>query len=698
VDTVAATVPVIRNPTEAKCGAIAELLWSIREHISSPGDGDTRLVMMDLSLDLEAILLRTVPEWRPENIGGLVALNAVLAKAAAGCGFIEVWEWGQLQPLLKAADSTETLAAFSQRVDATRRAVEWGGAMTRASYDLVVARHADFEPLALGFVDDRIRSSILLPLGDAAGRLIRERARLAGVTNHVFDLGGDVQIRGLNPGFAVGELEVLTEMSGEVSFSPEKIYVLPYPPADLEPVAGIISISEGNAVSHVHLLARNLGIPNAAITQRTFERLLGYAGDRVFYAVSPQGKVVIKPETEMTKEEEDLVGTGRRAEQKIAVPTDKLNIDIARAVTLDSLRASDSGRICGPKAANLGQLKHLFPQRVAPGLVIPFGVFRRHMDRPMPGTDESYWQFLEETFRRAQRHRESTGSEEAVARYVLSRLSLLRDAIGRMPVLPEGREDFARVFYEVFGDSLGRVPVFIRSDTNMEDLADFSGAGLNLTEVNVVAEGNILQAIRHVWASPFSERSYRWRQRYLANPENVFPSILILRSIDVDKSGVMITTGLESANPNDVTVAFNRGAGGAVAGQAAEMYLLREDGTDILLAPARAAQYTRLPPAGGTTREYTGFSRPILTAEERAVLRALAGEIEHELAGILGEDFEGPYDIELGFAGGKVWLFQVRPLVENERARSSAYLRAMDTEPPQGVRVSPGDAVHTRNG
>ncbi len=698
VDTVAAAVPVVRNPTAVKCGAIADLLWTLREYISSPGDGATRLAMMDLSLDLEAILLRTVPEWRPETIGGLVALTAVLAKAAAGCGLVEVWEWGELQPILQVADSTETLAAFSQKVDAARRAVEWGAAMTRASYEPVIALYADFEPLALGFVDDRIRVSILLPLGDAAGRLMREGARLAGVTNRVFDLGGGVQIRGLNPGFAVGELEVIKEITGEVSFSPENIYVLPYSPADLEPVAGIVSVSEGNAVSHVQLLARNLGIPNAAVTQRTFERLLDYAGDRVFYAVSPRGNVVIKSASEMTAEEKDLIGTGGPAGQKIAVPTDKLNIDIARVITLDSLRASDSGRICGPKAANLGQLKLLFPHRVAPGLVIPFGVFRRHMDRPMPGADESYWQFLEETFRRAERHRASTASKDAVARYVLSRLSLLREAIGRMRVLPDGREAFARVFYDVFGDSLGRVPVFIRSDTNMEDLADFTGAGLNLTEANVVAEGNILQAIRDVWASPFSERSYRWRQRYLANPENVFPSILILRSIDVDKSGVMITTGLESANPNDVTVAFNRGAGGAVAGQAAEMYLLREDGADILLAPARAGRYTRLPAAGGTTREYTGFSRPILTAEERAVLRALADEIKQALAGVLGEGFEGPYDVELGFAGGRVWLFQVRPLVENERARLSAYLRAMDTEPRKGVRVSPGDTVHTRNG
>ena len=77
----------------------------------------------------------------------------------------------------------------------------------------------------------------------------------------------------------------------------------------------------------------------------------------------------------------------------------------------------------------------------------------------------------------------------------------------------------------------------------MEDLKDFTGAGLNLTLFNVVDYETIIQGIRDVWASPYTERSYKWRQQYLLNPENVFPSILIIPSVDVDYSGVMVTRG-----------------------------------------------------------------------------------------------------------------------------------------------------------
>ena len=47
-------------------------------------------------------------------------------------------------------------------------------------------------------------------------------------------------------------------------------------------------------------------------------------------------------------------------------------------IDLRQVRRKDSGRFCGPKAAYLGELKHLFPDRVSRGLVIPFGAYYTH--------------------------------------------------------------------------------------------------------------------------------------------------------------------------------------------------------------------------------------------------------------------------------------------------------------------------------
>ena len=40
-------------------------------------------------------------------------------------------------------------------------------------------------------------------------------------------------------------------------------------------------------------------------------------------------------------------------------------------------------------------------------------------------------------------------------------------------------------------------------------------------------------------------------------------------------------------------------------------------------------------------------------------------------------DYEGAYDVELGFQNNKLWLFQIRPFVENKKALSSNYLESI---------------------
>jgi hypothetical protein len=56
-------------------------------------------------------------------------------------------------------------------------------------------------------------------------------------------------------------------------------------------------------------------------------------------------------------------------------------------------------------------------------------------------------------------------------------------------------------------------------------------------------------------------------------------------------------------------------------------------------------------------------------------LRALSARILKELPGAPGISTKGPFDMELGFKDNKMWLFQVRPFVENKQAAASDYLK-----------------------
>lgn len=654
---------------------LAQLLWLIRQDINLVG-ANRRLALIDLSIDVESALFHRVGQWQPRTVGQLLEKNHVLAKAAAGCGFIELWEWDQLGPRLVRRPTRRKVARrdLVESVAAAQRGVAWSVQMMEATYGSVVERFSAFEPLARGLIDDRIRSSILLRYGEAADQLFDVEAVSSVLDHRLLGLRNEGQIRGLNPGVAVGELEVLPASPEGGELLPDKIYVLFRAPEDLRPVAGIATVSEGNAVSHVQLLARNLGIPNASLSRQNLQDLLPYSGTRVFYAVSPRGTVVMKPASEMTAEERILVESTHAPDRKLTLPADRLDLEQEDLLDLSALRASDAGIVCGPKAANLGQLSALFPDEVPPGLVIPFGVFRRHLEQTVPGSNETYWEQIRKLSSRQH------GADTPAFR---TRREEIQRQLRNIDLLPDFVEKLEARFLEVFQVPVGELRVFVRSDTNMEDLESFTGAGLNLTVANVSGKLELMQAIRDVWASPFSEKSYQWRQRVLTNPDAVYPSVILIPSVSVEKSGVLITSGVSSRDRNDLTVAFNWGGAGAVGGQSAETYLLRSDGTDVLLSPSREPSYNALSDEGGIEMVATTFHRPILSALDRSRIRRMAAELHRRFREAPGMRYEGPFDVELGFSGDSIWLFQVRPFVENHDARSSSYLARLDPPFPE---------------
>jgi phosphoenolpyruvate synthase/pyruvate phosphate dikinase len=609
-----------------------------------------------------------------------------LAAAAAGFGYVEDWEWRDISPTLKPrTDADMSLNELNDYNDHARRMVEWGTGMVRANYADVLKLYGGFEPLSIGFIDDKVRASVLLPLGDEVSELGDLFSRKAGFSNKVMNISAQSSIRGLNPGYAMGELVVTDRSPEEIEVASDKIYVFDRPPADLKPVAGIATVTEGNMVSHVQLLARNLGIPNAVLSKDNLKSLMAYNGKMVFYAVSNKGTVILKPASEMTAEEQDLFSKKIRSEEKITVPIELMELSNPHVLNLREVNAKHSGRLCGPKAANLGQLKQMYPTHVVEGLVIPFSIFRMHFDQDMPGTKLTYWGYLKEIFSQAEIMTAQECSEADIEIFTLQRLEVLRASIKKMPLKNEFKAEMKDCFREVLGSEIGGVPVFLRSDTNMEDLKDFTGAGLNLTLFNVLDQEKIWEGIKDVWASPYTERSYRWRQRYLLNPENVFPSILIIPSVNADYSGVMITKGVSTGNDDDITVAFNRGVGGAVEGQASESWLLKAGGKNLLLSPAREPEFTSIPATGGTEKLYATLEERLLTDAYLKALRTMAGSLKTDLKAL---GIKGPYDVELGFKDDKIWLFQVRPFVENKKATASDYLRSITPEVNGNERIS----------
>ena len=679
-----------KNPgARERIKALSHMITGIREEILSVRSPKARLALLDISIVMEAILMREQSGLKMNNISAFLENIHDLGLAATGCGYLENWEWEKISTALEPHEGTEaSLEQLMQFFASGRMLADWGIGMFRANYRDVMELYQGFEPSAGNFLDEKVRSSTMLYLGISVSGLGDLLSVHLTSTNRVMGVSGQSTARGLNPGYAKGELVVVSGQADRLAAERDKIFIFEKPPYDLQPVSGIVTVTEGNPVSHIQLLARNLGIPNAIISPQIFEALKVHSGEPVFYAVSTSGTVVLKPVGEMNSEEKKLFEAQKRKEGRVKVPVERMELSRTSIINLRDIDASSSGIICGPKAANLGQLKRMFPDHVVEGIVIPFGIFREHLDQLMPGQAISYWEYLNNIFRHAAQMQESGKSEREAETYILEELGNFRKAIGQITFKDGFLSDLKASFLAAFNKKMGDVPVFLRSDTNMEDLKEFTGAGLNLTLFNVVDYETIIQGIRNVWASPYSERSYQWRQQYLTNPENVFPSILIIPSVDVQCSGVMVTRGISSQAEDDLSIAFNRGAGGAVEGQAAESYLLKADGSNILTAPAREPVYIRLPSDGGTAKHFTTFENPILSGDNLNALRYIAERIRQQLPAAPGIETEGPFDVELGFRDDELWLFQVRPFVENKNALASDYLNSLNPHISGGITIN----------
>jgi hypothetical protein len=242
------------------------------------------------------------------------------------------------------------------------------------------------------------------------------------------------------------------------------------------------------------------------------------------------------------------------------------------------------------------------------------------------------------------------------------------------------RQQLRATMQDTFGPD-GSYGVFVRSDTNVEDLPGFTGAGLNLTVPHVVGFENILAAIQRVWASPFSDRAFRWRQAYMESPEHVYASVLLMKSVAVEKSGVLVTADIESGQPGWLTVAINEGVGGAVSGQTAEELKINiQTGGIRLLAHATDPYKRVLLSDGGVSKIAASGVPALLSNEEIRLLMNFARTVPDRFPKLQdARDQSVPADIEFGFYQNRLMLFQIRPFLESVRARQNLFLNSLDS-------------------
>ena len=660
----------------------AKLLALLREAVVKVADPTLRIAIVDASLQVEAEHFKAgtgldesfFASWRRVQ---LMMLRAG-GEAAFGSGLISQRQRQELVRVIsKVAVQEVTLAAYKETVDTFSLLPTWGQQRLQFHFLEAMNKMFEIEPKAHLFIQDRLRGSTLFFVAKVADRLRQDANRLAGVSVTVFEENVGAGIRPLNPGVARGPLRRFDPDrpdDREQEIDADSIYLLPETLAELPPVAGILTAGEGNPLSHVQLLARNLGIPNASVEGDLLTRLRGDEGSEILMAVSPQGSILI--DRDDPKYDVYFKKAASEPEKLIQVNVEKLNLEYRDFATLSELRASDSGRIVGPKAAKLGELKTRFDSAVAEGLAIPFGIFRDLLAQPVEPDGPPMFEWMQTEYRRIEAMPErSLERAEATER--------LRETIYAWVLNVDPGDDFRQRLrsrlQEVFGAD-GSYGVFVRSDTNVEDLPGFTGAGLNLTVANVVGEDEIIRAISRVWASPFTKRAFAWRQSHMDKPEHVYPAVLLMLSVNADKSGVLVTEDLDTGDRSWLSVAVNEGVGGAVDGQSAESLRINMDSEEVRLLAAASAPLRRVVTTdGGVKKVPASGADYVLEKAEVKQLIEFAKSLPETFPPIVDQSgAPAAADVEFGFLDGELRLFQIRPFLDSGAALSSRLLRELD--------------------
>ncbi|WP_399272364.1 PEP/pyruvate-binding domain-containing protein [Variovorax boronicumulans] len=450
----------------------------------------------------------------------------------------------------------------------------------------------------------------------------------------------------MNLGTATGRVRIVNDASGLNALLPDDIAVLREVPINLPPVAGVLTERPSTALSHVNLLAKGWGIPNAYVRDAATV-LKAHAGQWVALKVAASGYQLRR----LTPEEiAALPPRAVRAAATGALPGSKAakpDLRETRLLPLASLRARHSVQ-CGSKAANLGaMLAARIPSTTVPdGFCIPFA----HYDRFMRSNG------LAERIARMQQQPGFAGDPQVR----LKALAQLRDEIVQWPVEPAT----AAAWRAAWQAQLGGGGVFVRSSSNSEDLPGFSGAGLYTTVPNVKTGDALELAVKKVWASVFNPEAWEARSAAGFGAESVLMGVFVQTAIDSTNAGAMITRDpFDAGHPHVTYISAKRGIGiRVVEGKRVAEQVMYSSWSKAIQVLSRSAEETalQLDKDGGVKEVPVEVGRHVLTDELVVRLAAVGAAVKRTFNAV-------DQDIEWATVGDKIVLLQARPYVERRR-------------------------------
>ena len=450
------------------------------------------------------------------------------------------------------------------------------------------------------------------------------------------DIAKEEEYQALNVAKGLGRIHVISKLDDHVEIGFNEILVLDEVPIQLPPVAGVITSHPSTPLSHINLLAKGWGIPNAYV-KNALTLLKQYDGWWVEFDAKRDGYTIKRADLDQLREYE------RRLSQRLNVMKPRFNLAETRLLGLAQQR-SPLAIAYGGKSANLGEVMNAhLPGIVVPnGFTIPFHYYDDFLQANQ--LDDLIYALLND---KKFVHDPAYRREQLVALRAKIQAAKFDDAL-RAQIL-------RRVHREFPGKGL-----FVRSSSNSEDLPNFSGAGLYTTVPNVKGDQELVDAIKTVWASCWNFEAYEARERADVDHSKIFMAVLIQEGINSESSGVMITADpFDKDNKGAIYISAKRGLGIKVVEgkKVAEQIIFRERGNAVqVLTRSDEDSLLTFDEKGGVKEIAITGERVVLTDDVIRRLVAAAAAIKR----VFGSRDQ---DIEWAYMKGQIYIVQSRPFI-----------------------------------
>jgi hypothetical protein len=450
------------------------------------------------------------------------------------------------------------------------------------------------------------------------------------------DIAKEQEYQALNLAKGIGRIHVIPKLDEHVEIGFNEILVLDEVPLQLPPVAGVITSKPSTPLSHINLLAKGWGIPNAYIKD-AHTLLKQYDGWWVEFETKRDAYSIKRADVNQLREYE------RRLKQRLDVMKPRYDLSETRLLNLAQQRAR-SAIAFGGKSANLGEVMSArLPGIVVPnGFTVPFYYYDQFLKANK--LDDAIYTLLNDqkfvhdpAYRRAQ-------------------LTSLRGRIqqGQFDEMLQG-QILRRVKQQFAGKGL-----FVRSSSNSEDLPKFSGAGLYTTVPNVREAPQLIEAVKTVWASLWNFEAYEARERAVIDHSKIFMAVLIQEGINSESSGVMITADpFDKENQGAIYISAKRGLGIKVVEgkRVAEQIIFRQRANAVqVLTRSEEDSLLTFDERGGVKEVAITGERVVLTDDVIRRLVSAASAIKR----VFGSRDQ---DIEWAYMKGQIYIVQSRPFI-----------------------------------